>query len=78
VGGKTAYATYAGAAAGSAGSAGGEGTFAVPAGVHGGVAAAAYPPLPDGVFDTEYVMLNIGGIAARDGWLNVNSQPVRD
>eukprot|EP01038_Epipyxis_sp_PR26KG_P008707 gene8707-11766_t len=31
-------------------------------------------PLPSYVFDGRLIMLNIGGITAADGWLNVNSQ----
>lgn len=32
------------------------------------------PPLPDEVYENEYLMLNIGGIMKAEGWINVNAQ----
>ena len=53
--------------------------YELPAGVSdgaGGAARGSYPPLPAELYTTHYVMLNIGGISAIDGWFNVNSQAV--
>lgn len=33
-----------------------------------------YSPLPDDLFDGRLIMLNIGGIRGREGWINVNAQ----
>ena len=33
-----------------------------------------YPTIPDDVWKQKYIFLNIGGIAAKEGWFNVNAQ----
>lgn len=33
-----------------------------------------YAPIPDEVYDAEYIMLNIGGTKKAPGWFNVNAQ----
>jgi len=58
----------------TSGAAGGTAAAASDAAVSDAAVEFEYVPIPDEVYDADYIMLNVGGTKKASGWFNVNAQ----